>query len=95
MFDTTLMDLSSHMSCQHMDALARDERDAFHSAYVSHFTRQPYVTKSKSEPADRPPIEYVHRKMCVDKNYSKGGEWAQQFSEDGIDQSFDVQTKSK
>lgn len=87
MFDTTLMDMSSHMSCQHMDVMAMDERNKNYVRYVNHFT-----TNKIDKIDDRPYAQYVHKRICV-QGRPQDGDWVNQFDGGVRDPRFDVQTK--
>lgn len=91
-FDTTLMDLSSDISCTHKDILARQERDMFFHQYVNHFTH------------NQPRIQYQDRIHRVTNNkrdffekteYYNTGNWVNQFETKKIEPLFNDQSKKK
>lgn len=91
-FDTTLMDLSSHISCSHMDTLAKNERDMYHLKYVNQFSHnQPkelYLDRMYQIPVDK--------KACIEKKtLYNSGDWMLQFDNIITEPVFNVQTKPK
>lgn len=97
MFDTTLMDMSSHMSCKHMKSLAETESNNFHNNFINQFTRTT-ITCHCDNPIRVPSIRIDKNNCMTKKNDYGDGDWIKQFQpllEDTIENSFDVQTKIK
>lgn len=84
------MDMSSHMSCQHMDAMAMQERDDNFLRYVQQFKRD-----NTRRPDDRIKSEYVHKRMCVSNDKNQKGSWETQFTVQQGKLRFDIQTKNR
>lgn len=92
MFDTTLMNLSSKISCENMTHLALKERDRFFYNYTNQFT-----PRIENENIDRPVNTRVHKKSCVQKKEGyNSGDWINQYNiQTDIPREFNIQTKIK